>query len=62
MTQGPLTGKEFILFKDVMNIGASPRSDIYLFNDPQVADDHAVIRSVGDEWRLKRGRLHTLSC
>jgi hypothetical protein len=53
MTQGPLTGKEFILFKDVMNIGASPRSDIYLFNDPQVADDHAVIRSVGDECEIE---------
>jgi hypothetical protein len=53
MTEGPLTGKEFILFKDVMNIGSSPRSDIYLFNDPQVADDHAVIRSVGDECEIE---------
>jgi hypothetical protein len=53
MTQGPLTGKEFILFKDVMNIGASPRSDIYLFNDPQVADEHAVIRSIGDECEIE---------
>jgi hypothetical protein len=53
MTQGPLSGKEFILFKDVMNIGASPRSDIYLFNDPQVADDHAIIRSVGDECEIE---------
>lgn len=53
MTQGSLTGKEFILFKDVMNIGASPRSDIYLFNDPQVANDHAVIRSVGDECEIE---------
>lgn len=53
MTQGPLTGKEFILFKDVMNIGASPHSDIYLFNDPQVADEHAVIRSVGDECEIE---------
>lgn len=53
MTQGPLTGKEFILFKDVMNIGSSPRSDIYLFNDPQVADEHAIIRSVGDECEIE---------
>lgn len=48
MTQGPLTGKEFLLFKDVMNIGSSPRSDIYLFNDPQVGENHAVIRGIGD--------------
>jgi hypothetical protein len=53
MTQGPLTGKEFILFKDVMNIGASPRSDIYLFNDPQVANEHAIIRTVGDECEIE---------
>ena len=53
MTQGPLTGKEFLLFKDVMNVGASPRSDIYLFNDPLVAADHAVIRGVGDECEIE---------
>jgi len=53
MTQGPLSGKEFILFKDVMNVGSSPRSDIYLFNDPQVAPEHAVIRTVGDECEVE---------
>src|SRR5205823_15125413 len=53
MTQGPLTGKEFLLFKDVMNIGSSPRSDIYLFNDPQVAEHHAIIRAVGDECEIE---------
>ena len=53
MTQGPLSGKEFILFKDVMNVGSSPRSDIYLFNDPQVAAEHAVIRTVGDECEIE---------
>ena len=59
MTQGPLSGKEFILFKDVMNVGASPRSDIYLFNDPQVAAEHAVIRTVGDECEIEaREAMH----
>jgi hypothetical protein len=53
MTQGPLTGKEFLLFKDVMAVGASPRSDIYLFNDPLVAPDHASIRAVGDEVEIE---------
>lgn len=48
MTQGPLTGKEFILFKDTMMIGASPKSDIYLFNDPAVGQNHATLRLVGD--------------
>jgi hypothetical protein len=53
MTQGPLTGKEFLIFKDVMSVGASPRSDIYLFNDPMVADNHALIRAVGDDCEIE---------
>jgi Inner membrane component of T3SS, cytoplasmic domain len=53
MTQGSLAGKEFLLFKDVMNIGSSPRSDIYLFNDPLVAENHAILRAVGDECEIE---------
>lgn len=53
MTQGPLTGKEFLIFKDVMNIGASPRSDIYLFNDPAVGEHHAVLRASGETCELE---------
>jgi hypothetical protein len=53
MTQGPLAGKEFLLFKDVMNIGSSPKSDLYLFNDTLVAADHAIIRTAGDEYELE---------
>ena len=61
MTQGPLAGKEFLLFKDVMNIGASPRSDIYLFNDPLVIAQHAIIRATGDECEIEsRQRDHRL--
>ena len=61
MTQGPLTGKEFLLFKDVMNIGSSPRSDLYLFNDPLVAEQHAIIRAVGDECEIEaRQATHTV--
>ena len=61
MTQGPLTGKEFLLFKDLMNVGSSPRSDIYLFNDPLVSADHAVIRGVGDECEIEaRQTTHPL--
>jgi hypothetical protein len=53
MTQGPLTGKEFLIFKDVMTIGSSPRSDLYLFNDPQVARQHAIIRATADECEIE---------
>jgi hypothetical protein len=53
MVEGPLAGKEFLLFKDAMKIGASPRCDIYLFNDPLVADVHATLRSVGDHCEIE---------
>lgn len=52
MTEGPLAGKEFLMFREVMNLGASPRSEIYLFNDPKVAQTHATIRMIGDECEI----------
>lgn len=58
MTEGPLAGKEFLIFRDVMNIGASPRSEIYLFNDGGVAPTHAQLRVIGDETEIAaRDRL-----
>ncbi len=53
MAEGPLAGKEFLLFKDTMQVGSSPRSDIYLFNDPEVAGNHATIRTVGDHYEIE---------
>lgn len=48
MTAGPLVGKEFLIFKDIMRMGSSPRSEIFLFNDPAVAPQHAILRTTGD--------------
>lgn len=53
MTEGPLAGKEFLLFKDHVRIGSSPRADIYMFNDPMVNDIHASIRAVGEESEIE---------
>jgi hypothetical protein len=53
MIEGPLAGKEFMIFKDRMALGSSPRSEIYLFNDPLVAEHHANLRSLGDETELE---------
>jgi hypothetical protein len=53
MTQGPLSGKEFLIFKQTMTVGASPKSDVYLFNDPQVAERHAVLRAAGDSCEIE---------
>jgi hypothetical protein len=62
MTEGPLAGKEFLIFRDSMNIGASPKSEIYLFNDPAVAATHATLRVIGDEVEItSRDRVHPLT-
>lgn len=53
MEEGPLAGKEFLVFKDVMKIGSSPRSDIYLFNDPGVLGNHAILRTVGETLEIE---------
>lgn len=53
MLAGPLAGKEFLIFKDTVHLGASPRAEIYLFNDPQVADIHATIRAVGEQCEIE---------
>jgi hypothetical protein len=61
MTEGPLAGKEFLIFRDTMNIGASPKSEIYLFNDAAVAPIHATIRVIGDETKITaRDRVHSV--
>ena len=36
-----------------MKVGSSPRSDIYLFNDPLVSGHHATIRAVGDDCEIE---------
>ena len=53
MVEGPLAGKEFLLFRDSMRLGSSPRSEVYLFNDPDVAAQHAMIRTVGDNYEIE---------
>ena len=53
MIEGPLSGKEFLIFKDLLYVGASPRSDIYLFNDKQVAQRHAILRAVADQYEIE---------
>ncbi|MFC1840335.1 FHA domain-containing protein [Thermodesulfobacteriota bacterium] len=53
MTHGPLSGKEFLFFKDKMIIGASPKCEIYVFNDRSVSEQHAILRVVGDSFEIE---------
>jgi hypothetical protein len=52
---GPLAGKEFVLYRDPTWIGSSPKNEIYLFKDAQVAPRHASIRRVGESYELEDG-------
>ncbi|HYG75185.1 MAG TPA: FHA domain-containing protein [Planctomycetota bacterium] len=52
MLKGPLTGKQFIVFKNPMLIGSSPKSDIYLFKDPDIAPLHATVMKSGSKYIL----------
>jgi hypothetical protein len=53
MVEGPLAGKEFLLFKDIMTVGSAPNCEMYLFNDDEVGPQHAAIRAVGDNYEIE---------
>lgn len=53
MVEGPLVGKEFLIFKDLIRIGSSPKNEIYIFKDPGVKEVHAQIRMSGDEYEIE---------
>jgi pSer/pThr/pTyr-binding forkhead associated (FHA) protein len=40
---GPLAGKQFVLYQDLVTIGRSQSNTIYLFKDPGILDQHATI-------------------
>jgi hypothetical protein len=44
---GPLAGKQFILYKPMATIGSSQSCDLYLFKDPAVLPQHAVLELRG---------------
>jgi type III secretion system (T3SS) inner membrane Yop/YscD-like protein len=47
VVSGPLAGKQFILYKSQTTIGSKQESDIYLFKDPNILPQHAVITMNG---------------
>ncbi len=50
---GPLAGKQFILYKSLTSIGSRQQSDIYLFKDPNILPEHAVIQIAGARVQLR---------
>jgi hypothetical protein len=53
VTAGPLAGKQFILYKAQTSIGSQQQSDIYLFKDPNILAQHALVGISGSRVMLK---------
>ncbi|HXA86540.1 MAG TPA: FHA domain-containing protein [Candidatus Dormibacteraeota bacterium] len=53
VTAGPLAGKQFILYKTQTLMGSQQQSDIYLFKDPAILPQHAVIEINGARVQLR---------
>jgi len=53
VTTGPLAGKQFILYKNRTAMGSRQESDIYLFKDPNILPEHAVIEISGARVQIR---------
>ena len=53
VTAGPLAGKQFILYKTQTTLGSQQQADIYLFKDPNILPQHAVIAMSGSRVQLR---------
>ena len=49
VTAGPLAGKQFILYKPQTSVGSSQNCDIYLFKDPEILPQHAMLELKGSK-------------
>lgn len=52
VVQGPLSGKQFILYEIRTRIGSSPKCEITLIKDPQVMPEHCIIENRGGSYIL----------
>lgn len=55
MLQGPLAGKQFVIFKSPMVLGSAPKCDVYLFKDPAIDPKHATVAKSGSRYLLSDG-------
>ena len=53
VTAGPLAGKQFILYKSSTVLGSAQQCDIYLFKDPSILPQHAVVEINGSRVQIR---------
>lgn len=52
VSAGPLAGKQFILYKQLTRMGSSQSCDVYLFKDPSIEPEHALLETRGSRLQL----------
>ncbi len=53
VTAGPLTGKQFVVYRNPTVFGSSPKADIYLFKDQTVEPRHALLHTTPQGYVLE---------
>ncbi len=53
VVSGPLTGKQFVIYRNPTTIGSSPKCDIYLFKDPAIEPQHMAITNDGHSYLVQ---------
>ncbi len=53
MRQGPLAGKQFIVYRNPTVLGSSPKADVYLFKDEAIEPSHALLHNRGGRYELE---------
>lgn len=53
MRQGPLAGKQFVLYREATVLGSAPQAEVYLFKDPAIEPRHAVIHNRGGRFEIE---------
>jgi len=53
VTGGPLTGKQFVIYKNPTVFGSAPKADIYLFKDALVEPHHAALHTLAHGHELE---------
>ena len=53
VTGGPLTGKQFVIYKNPTVFGSAPKADIYLFKDATVEPRHAALHTLARGYELE---------
>lgn len=53
MKAGPLSGKQFVIYRNPTVVGSAPKADIYIFKDPDIEPRHALLHNRGGRFEIE---------